>query len=112
MNEINLTSNIAEAGVFLSTSGDESVPDCKFEMAPVMYFDEGLMAIPILLDGYLILPRGGPASMVSINQAVHKCSHRSIDERLSGQSFPRKIYFYGGLHHRERARYGKKAIFI
>jgi hypothetical protein len=65
MNEINLTSKIAEAGVFLSTSGDESVPDCKFEMAPVMYFDEGLMAIPILLDGYLILPRGGPASMVS-----------------------------------------------
>jgi choline dehydrogenase-like flavoprotein len=38
-----LTSNIAEGGVFLSTSGDESVPDCKFEMAPVMYFDEGLI---------------------------------------------------------------------
>jgi choline dehydrogenase-like flavoprotein len=39
-----LTSNIAEGGVFLSTRGDESVPDCKFEMAPTMYFDEGLSA--------------------------------------------------------------------
>jgi choline dehydrogenase-like flavoprotein len=39
-----LTSNIAEAGVFLSTRGDESVPDCQFEMAPAMYFDEGLSA--------------------------------------------------------------------
>jgi choline dehydrogenase-like flavoprotein len=37
-----LTSNIAEGGVFLSTCGDERVPDCKFEMAPVLYFDEGL----------------------------------------------------------------------
>jgi choline dehydrogenase-like flavoprotein len=39
-----LTSNIAEGGVFLSTRAGESVPDCKFEMAPVMYFDEGLSA--------------------------------------------------------------------
>jgi choline dehydrogenase len=39
-----LTSNIAEGGVFLSTSGDESVPDCQFEMAPAMYFNEGLSA--------------------------------------------------------------------
>jgi choline dehydrogenase-like flavoprotein len=39
-----LTSNIAEGGVYLSTCGDESVPDCKFEMAPVMFFDEGLSA--------------------------------------------------------------------
>jgi choline dehydrogenase-like flavoprotein len=39
-----LTSNIAEDGVFLSTRGDESVPDCKFEMALTMYFDEGLSA--------------------------------------------------------------------
>jgi choline dehydrogenase-like flavoprotein len=39
-----LTSNIAEGGVFLSTCGDERVPDCKFEMAPVLYFDEGLSA--------------------------------------------------------------------
>jgi choline dehydrogenase-like flavoprotein len=39
-----LTSNIAEGGVFLSTSGDERVPDCQFEMAPVLYFDEGLSA--------------------------------------------------------------------
>jgi choline dehydrogenase-like flavoprotein len=39
-----LTSNIAEGGAFLSTSGDERVPDCQFEMAPVMYFDEGLSA--------------------------------------------------------------------
>lgn len=39
-----LTSNIAEGGVFLSTRGNESVPDCQFEMAPVMYFDEGLSA--------------------------------------------------------------------
>jgi choline dehydrogenase len=39
-----LTSNIAEGGVFLSTRGDESVPDCQFEMAPAMYFDEGLSA--------------------------------------------------------------------
>ena len=39
-----LTSNIAEAGVFLSTRGDESVPDCQFEMAPAMYFNEGLSA--------------------------------------------------------------------
>jgi choline dehydrogenase-like flavoprotein len=39
-----LTSNIAEGGVFLSTLGDEDVPDCQFEMAPVMYFDEGLSA--------------------------------------------------------------------
>jgi choline dehydrogenase len=39
-----LTSNIAEGCVFLSTSDDESVPDCQFEMAPAMYFDEGLSA--------------------------------------------------------------------
>jgi choline dehydrogenase-like flavoprotein len=39
-----LTSNIAEGGVFLSTRGNKSVPDCQFEMAPVMYFDEGLSA--------------------------------------------------------------------
>jgi choline dehydrogenase len=39
-----LTSNIAEGGAFLSTRGDESVPDCQFEMAPAMYFDEGLTA--------------------------------------------------------------------
>jgi choline dehydrogenase-like flavoprotein len=39
-----LTSNIAEAGVFLSTRGDESVPDRQFEMAPAMYFNEGLSA--------------------------------------------------------------------
>jgi choline dehydrogenase len=39
-----LTSNVAEGGVFLSTRGDESMPDCQFEMAPAMYFDEGLSA--------------------------------------------------------------------
>src|SRR4029077_18958582 len=39
-----LTSNVAEGGVFLSTGDDESVPDCQFEMAPAMYFDEGLSA--------------------------------------------------------------------
>jgi choline dehydrogenase-like flavoprotein len=39
-----LTSNVAEGGVFLSTRGDESVPDCQFEIAPGMYFDEGLSA--------------------------------------------------------------------
>jgi len=39
-----LTSNIAEGGVFLSTCGNESVPDCQFEMAPAMYLDEGLSA--------------------------------------------------------------------
>jgi choline dehydrogenase len=39
-----LTSNIAEAGVFLSTCCDKNVPDCQFEMAPAMYFDEGLSA--------------------------------------------------------------------
>jgi choline dehydrogenase-like flavoprotein len=39
-----LTSNIAEGGVFLSTCGNKSVPDCQFEMAPAMYFDEGLSA--------------------------------------------------------------------
>src|SRR5580658_9329033 len=37
-----LTSNVAEGGVFLSTHGDESVPDCQFEMAPAIYFGEGL----------------------------------------------------------------------
>jgi choline dehydrogenase-like flavoprotein len=50
-----LTSNIAEGGVYLSTRGDKSVPDCKFEMAPVMYFDEGLSA-----------PVGDAFSMVTI----------------------------------------------
>jgi choline dehydrogenase-like flavoprotein len=39
-----LTSNVAEGGVFLSTLGDENVPDLQFEMAPAMYFDEGLSA--------------------------------------------------------------------
>jgi choline dehydrogenase len=39
-----LTSNVAEGGVFLSTRDDENVPDCQFEMAPAMYFDEGLSA--------------------------------------------------------------------
>jgi choline dehydrogenase-like flavoprotein len=50
-----LTSNIAEGGVYLSTRGHKSVPDCKFEMAPVMYFDEGLSA-----------PVGHAFSMVTI----------------------------------------------
>src|SRR5690348_1293756 len=39
-----LTSSVGEGGVFLSTCGDESVPDCEFIMAPVMYFDEALSA--------------------------------------------------------------------
>ena len=39
-----LTSNVAEGGVFLSTRGDENVPDCQFLMAPTMYFAEGLSA--------------------------------------------------------------------
>ena len=39
-----LTSNVAEGDVFLSTRGDESVPDCQFEVAPAMYFNEGLSA--------------------------------------------------------------------
>ncbi|HEY2533720.1 MAG TPA: GMC family oxidoreductase N-terminal domain-containing protein [Xanthobacteraceae bacterium] len=39
-----LASNIAEGGVFLSTCGDQRVPDCQFEMAPVMFFNEGLSA--------------------------------------------------------------------
>jgi choline dehydrogenase len=39
-----LTSNVAEAGVFLSTCGDKNVPDSQFEMAPAMYFNEGLSA--------------------------------------------------------------------
>jgi choline dehydrogenase len=39
-----LTSNVAEGGMFLSTFRNESVPDCQFEMAPAMYFDEGLSA--------------------------------------------------------------------
>jgi choline dehydrogenase-like flavoprotein len=41
-----LTSNVAEGGVFLSTCGDENVPDSQFEMAPALYFDEGLTAPP------------------------------------------------------------------
>jgi choline dehydrogenase-like flavoprotein len=39
-----LTSNVGEGGVFLSTCGDERVPDCQFLMAPVLYFDEALSA--------------------------------------------------------------------
>jgi choline dehydrogenase-like flavoprotein len=39
-----LTSNVAEGGVFLSTHGHKTVPDCQFEMAPALYFDEGLAA--------------------------------------------------------------------
>src|SRR5262249_42774054 len=39
-----LTSNVAEGGAFLSTLGDENIPDCQFEIAPTMYFDEGLSA--------------------------------------------------------------------
>lgn len=39
-----LTSNVAEGGVFLSTSGDTRVPDCQLEMGPVMFYDEGLTA--------------------------------------------------------------------
>jgi choline dehydrogenase-like flavoprotein len=39
-----LTSNIGEGGVFLSTCGDENVPDTQFHMAPVLYSDEGLSA--------------------------------------------------------------------
>jgi choline dehydrogenase-like flavoprotein len=40
-----LTSNIAEGGAFLSTRGDESVPDCHFAMAAVMAFEESLSPI-------------------------------------------------------------------
>jgi choline dehydrogenase len=39
-----LTSNIAEGGIFLATRRGESVPDCQFEMAPALYFEEGLSA--------------------------------------------------------------------
>jgi choline dehydrogenase-like flavoprotein len=39
-----LTSNIAEGGVFLSTCGDKRLPDCKFDMVPILYSDEGLSA--------------------------------------------------------------------
>ena len=39
-----LTSNVAEGGVFLSTHGHKTMPDCQFEMAPALYFDEGLAA--------------------------------------------------------------------
>ena len=39
-----LTSNIAEGGGFLSTCGNERVPDCQFNMAPVLFLDEGLSA--------------------------------------------------------------------
>jgi choline dehydrogenase-like flavoprotein len=39
-----LTSNVGEGDVFLSTRGDDSVPDCQFEMAPARYVDEGLSA--------------------------------------------------------------------
>jgi choline dehydrogenase len=39
-----LTSNLAEGGAFLSTCGDEIVPDCQFHLAPVMLYDEGLSA--------------------------------------------------------------------
>ncbi|WP_426440651.1 GMC family oxidoreductase [Bradyrhizobium genosp. P] len=41
-----LTSNIGEGGVFLSTCGDERVPDCQFHILPVLFFDEGL-ATPV-----------------------------------------------------------------
>ena len=41
-----LTSNVGEGGVFLSTRGDASVPDCQFCLAPAMYFDEGL-SVPV-----------------------------------------------------------------
>src|SRR4029077_2164200 len=37
-----LTSNVAGGGVFVSTRGDRSVPDCQFLLAPVMYFDDAL----------------------------------------------------------------------
>jgi choline dehydrogenase-like flavoprotein len=50
-----LTSNIAEGGVFLSTCGDEHVPDCQFEMVPVLYFDEGLS--PIIDHAFTILAK-------------------------------------------------------
>ena len=39
-----LTSNIGEGGGFLSTCGNERVPDCQFNMAPVLFLDEGLSA--------------------------------------------------------------------
>jgi len=39
-----MTGNVWVAEAFLSTLGDESVPDCQFEMAPAMYFNEGLSA--------------------------------------------------------------------
>ena len=39
-----LTSNVGEGGAFLSTRGEESVPDCQFNMTPVLYFDEVLSA--------------------------------------------------------------------
>src|SRR4029077_10882024 len=38
----------------------------------------------------------GPCSnrAKDVGQAIHKCSHRRIDERLSGQSFPWEIDFH------------------
>jgi len=39
-----MTGNVWVAEAFLSTLGDESVPDCQFEMAPAIYFNEGLSA--------------------------------------------------------------------
>lgn len=49
-----LTSNIAEAGGFLRSRPDLSVPDLQFHMAPTLYYEEGLGAA--VEDGFAIGP--------------------------------------------------------
>jgi choline dehydrogenase-like flavoprotein len=78
-----LTSNIVEGGVFLSTCGDERTPDCQFEMAPVLYFDEGLSA-PVdhafTLTTTLVKPtsRGRVASRSARPDAKPRISHNYL----------------------------------
>jgi choline dehydrogenase len=74
-----LTSNVAEGGVFLSTRGDESVPDCQFEMAPAMYFDEGLSApIDHALTMATTIQKPTGRGRVSLRWRVLTRNHASI----------------------------------
>ena len=70
-----LSSNVAEAGLFVRTRMDERVPDVQFHVAPVLFQDHGLT--PVTEHGFsvgptLVRPRSrGAITLASSDPFVH-----------------------------------------
>ncbi|MEO0559970.1 MAG: choline dehydrogenase [Bacteroidota bacterium] len=70
-----LSSNVAEAGLFVRTRGDERVPDVQFHVAPTLFKDHGL--VPVTDHGFslgptLVRPRSrGALTLASSGPFAH-----------------------------------------